>query len=163
MGASVVAIVLAALTLRFAALSSQPGGLYPDEGAEALDAHRLLHTAGFHPVFFQDDGGREALYAYLVAGAFAIFGESPTVLRAVSATLGVLAVLALYPALRRFGRGVALGGMAWAAGALWLICISRDGMRNVLVPLFAALAIWALVRWADRPARAGAGRLPCYT
>lgn len=156
MGASVVAIVLAALTLRFAALSSQPGGLYPDEGAEALDAHRLLHTAGFHPVFFQDDGGREALYAYLVAGAFAIFGESPTVLRAVSATLGVLAVLALYPALRRFGRGVALGGMAWAAGALWLICISRDGMRNVLVPLFAALAIWALVRWADRPARSGA-------
>jgi 4-amino-4-deoxy-L-arabinose transferase-like glycosyltransferase len=154
--AAVVAISVAAVAVRFAALSAQPGGLYPDEGAEALDAHRLLHSAGFHPVFFKDDGGREALYAYVVAGAFRMFGESPTVLRGVSATIGVLAVLALYPALRRFGRGVALAGMAWAAGALWLICISRDGMRNILVPLFAALVIWALLRWADRPHRSGA-------
>jgi 4-amino-4-deoxy-L-arabinose transferase-like glycosyltransferase len=154
--AAAVAIIASAIAVRFIALSSQPGGLYPDEGAEALDAHRLLHSPGFHPVFFQDDGGREALYAYLVAAAFRVFGESPTVLRGVSAAIGVLAVLALYPALLRFGRGVALAGMAWAAGALWLICISRDGMRNILVPLFAALAIWALVRWADRPARSGA-------
>jgi 4-amino-4-deoxy-L-arabinose transferase-like glycosyltransferase len=154
--AAVVAIAVGAVAVRFAALSTQPGGLYPDEGAEALDAHRLLHTPGFHPVFFKDDGGREALYAYVVAGAFRIFGESPTVLRGVSAAIGVLAVMALYPALRRFGRGVALAGMAWAAGALWLICISRDGMRNILVPLFAALAIWALLRWADRPDRSGA-------
>ena len=42
------------------------------------------------------------------------------------------------------------------AGALWLICISRDGMRNVLVPLFGALMIWALIRWADRPGRVAA-------
>jgi 4-amino-4-deoxy-L-arabinose transferase-like glycosyltransferase len=154
--AVVAAIVVGAIAVRFVSLSSQPGGLYPDEGAEALDAHRLLHTPGFHPIFFHDDGGREALYAYVVAGAFRVFGESPTVLRGVSAALGILAVLTLYPALRRFGRGVALAGMAWAAGALWLICISRDGMRNILVPLFAALAIWALARWADHPARSAA-------
>ena len=151
-----VAAVGFALLVRFAALSSQPGGLYPDEGAEALDAHRLLHVAGFHPVFFLDDGGREAVYTYVVAVAFRVLGESTTVLRAVSATIGVLAVVALYPALRRFGRGAALAGMAWAAGALWLICISRDGMRNILVPLLGALLIWALVRWADRPGRSAA-------
>jgi len=151
-----LAIILLSVAVRFAALSSQPGGLYPDEGAEALDAHRILHLAGFHPVFFQDDAGREALFAYLVAFAFKVWGESVTVLRAVSATIGVVAVAALYPALRRFGRPAALAGMAWAAGALWLICISRDGMRNILVPLFGALLIWALVRWADRPGRAAA-------
>jgi 4-amino-4-deoxy-L-arabinose transferase-like glycosyltransferase len=151
-----VAILVLAIAARFAALSTQPGGLYPDEGAEALDAYRLLHVAGFHPVFFQDDAGREALFAYLVAIAFRVWGESVLVLRAVSATIGVLAVAALYPALRRFGRAAALAGMAWAAGALWLICISRDGMRNILVPLFGALLIWALVRWADRPGRRAA-------
>jgi MYXO-CTERM domain-containing protein len=148
-----LAVIILAAAVRFAAMASQPGGLYPDEGAEALDAHQLLHVAGFHPVFFQDDAGREALFAYLVAIAFRVWGESTTVLRGVSATIGVLAVAALYPALRRYGRAAALAGMAWAAGALWLICISRDGMRNILVPLLAALVIWALLRWADRPGR----------
>jgi hypothetical protein len=151
-----VALVAAALAVRLVDLQSQPGGLYPDEGAEALDAYRLLHVPGFHPVFFHDDGGREALYAYVVAVAFRIAGASVLVLRSVSVAIGVLAVAALYPALRRFGPAVTLAGMAWAAGALWLICISRDGMRNVLVPLFGALLLWALVRWADRPARGAA-------
>lgn len=151
-----VAVLAFAAWVRYAALSSQPGGLYPDEGAEALDAYRLLHVAGFHPVFFHDDGGREALYAYVVAAAFRGAGESVTVLRAVSATIGLAAVAALYPALRRFGRGVALAGGAWAAGSLWLICISRDGMRNIMVPLFAALLLWALLHWADRPGRTAA-------
>src|SRR5258708_39907714 len=146
-------LVAAALAVRLADLQSQPGGLYPDEGAEALDAYRLLHVPGFHPVFFHDDGGREALYAYVVAGAFRMAGASVVVLRSVSVAIGVLAVAALCPALRRFGQAVAIAGMAWAAGAFWLICISRDGMRNVLVPLFGALLLWAVVRWADRPAR----------
>ena len=84
-----VAILVGAVVVRFAALSTQPGGLYPDEGAEALDAHRLLHLPGFHPVFFQDDGGREAFYAYLVAFSFRLLGESTTVLRGVSAALGL--------------------------------------------------------------------------
>jgi 4-amino-4-deoxy-L-arabinose transferase-like glycosyltransferase len=149
-------VLVLAAAARLAALGSQPGGLYPDEGAEALDAYKLLHIPGFHPVFFHDDGGREALFAYLVAAAFKVGGETVQVLRTVSAVIGTLSVAALYPALRRFGRGVALAGMAWAAGALWLICISRDGMRNILVALFAALLLWALIRWADKPGRGAA-------
>jgi 4-amino-4-deoxy-L-arabinose transferase-like glycosyltransferase len=148
-----VAITVLAAVARLAALSSQPGGLYPDEGAEALDAHRLLTEPGFHPVFFQDDAGREAMYGYMVAAAFRVMGESVVVLRGVSAVLGVLGVVAVYLALRRFGRGVALAGMAWSAGALWLLAVSRDGMRNVTVPVFGALALWVLLRWSDRPGR----------
>lgn len=147
-----VGALLAAAILRFAALGHQPG-LFPDEGAEAWDAHRLLTEPGFHPVFFHDDAGREALYGYLVAAAFHFFGESVYILRAVSAALGVLGVAATGYALRHFGRGVALAGMAWTAGALWLVCVARDGERNVLVPLFAALAMAALVSWARRPGR----------
>ena len=144
--------LLAAAILRFAALAHQPG-LFPDEGAEAWDAHLLLTQPGFHPVFFDDDAGREALYGYLVAAAFHTFGESVYVLRAVSAALGVLGVAATGYALRHFGRAVALAGMAWTAGTLWLVCVARDGERNVLVPLFAALAIAALITWARRPGR----------
>ncbi|MGI8608282.1 MAG: glycosyltransferase family 39 protein [Candidatus Dormibacteria bacterium] len=150
------AVVVAAAILRLWALDAQPGGLYPDEAAEAYDAHRLLHTPGFHPVFFQDDAGREALYGYLVAIAFRVAGETTTVLRATSAVLGVLAVVAVYLWLRRRGETVALAAAAWVAGSLWLVCISRDGMRNVLVPVVGALALWAMSSWADRPARNGA-------
>jgi 4-amino-4-deoxy-L-arabinose transferase-like glycosyltransferase len=150
---ALLAVVAAAVALRFYALDTQPGGLYPDEAAEGYDAHRLLHEPGFHPVFFQDDAGREALYGYLVAISFRVAGESVTSLRATSAALGVLTVVAVYGWLRRRGAAAALGGAAWTAGSLWLICISRDGMRNNLVPLVGVLAMWALTAWAARPSR----------
>jgi hypothetical protein len=150
---TVVVIVGAAAALRLVDLAHQPGGLYPDEAAEGVTAHRILHDPGYHPLFIAEDAGREPLYAYLVAGAFAVGGESTVTLRGVSAVLGVLGVLALGLSLRRFGTGVALAAMAWAAGSLWLVCVSRDGFRNVLVPLAGALAFAALVAWSDRPAR----------
>lgn len=146
-----VAIVAVAAAARFADLTRQPGGLYPDEAAEGVTARRILHEPGYHPLFISEDAGREPLYAYLVAGAFAIEGESTVTLRGVSAVLGVLGVLAIGLALRRFGTGASVAGMAWAAGSLWLICISRDGFRNVLVPLVGALILAALIAWSDRP------------
>jgi len=149
--AALVLIVAGAAALRLAALGSQPGGLYPDEAAEGVTAHRILTEPGYHPLFISEDAGREPLYAYLVVPAFAVFGESTLTLRTVSAVLGILAVLAIGLALRRFGTGVALVAMAWAAGSLWLVSISRDGMRNVLVPLVGALAVAALVHWSHRP------------
>src|SRR5438445_2517097 len=136
--AAVLAIAGIAVALRFAALGSQPGGLYPDEAAEGWDALRLLHQPGFHPLFFAGDGGREPVFAYLVAAAFRVAGPSVTVLRGVAAALGVAGVVAILWALWRFGRGVALAGGAWAAGSLWLVAVARDGMRVVLVPLIGA-------------------------
>lgn len=146
-------VLLAAAAVRLFDLVSQPGGLYPDEGAEGLDAYRLLHLPGYHPVFFTSDAGREALYGYIVAAAFKVFGAGVEVLRGVSAGLGVVGVLLIYLALRRFGRGAALAGMAWSAGALWLVCISRDGMRNILALVLAAGLLWALLRWVNLPGR----------
>jgi 4-amino-4-deoxy-L-arabinose transferase-like glycosyltransferase len=57
---------------------------------------------------------------------------------------------------RRFGEWVGLAGAAWAAGSLWLIAISRDGMRNAIVPFFGAVALIAMLHWAARPGRAAA-------
>jgi hypothetical protein len=150
---ALLTVVAAAAVVRFYALDVNPGGLFPDEAAEGFDARRLLTIPGYHPVFFPDDAGREALYGYLVAIAFRLRGESVTVLRATSAVIGTLAVLAVYGWLRREGRVVALGAAAWVAGSLWLICISRDGMRNILVPATGAIALWGMSAWVDRPSR----------
>ncbi|MEP6470015.1 MAG: glycosyltransferase family 39 protein [Chloroflexota bacterium] len=156
------AIVVAAAVLRFADLAVNPGGLFVDEAAEALSAQRLLHEPGYHPVFFADGGGREALFAYLVAAGFRLFGESVLVLRSVAAGIGVVAVLAVWLLARRFGVVAGLAAAAWAAGSLWLMSVSRDGMRNTLVPLFGALSLAAVLAWQERPTRisavlAGAG------
>lgn len=152
-GGSLAAIVGLAAFLRLWQIQTQPGGLNPDEASEAWDAWKILHVPGFHPLFFDDDGGRESLFAYILAGVFRVFGDSATALRATSAVLGVLGVAVTPLALRRFGRPVQLVGTAWAAGALWLICIDRDGFRNVLVPLVGTLALAALLTWLDRPGR----------
>jgi len=153
------AVMAAAVFLRFYDLATNPGGLYGDEAAEGLDALRLLHQPGFHPdwlVWFQSDGGREALFAYVVAAAFHVFGETALVLRATAAAFGVAGVLAIGCLGRRFGTWTGVVAATWAAGSLWLICISRDGMRNAFVPMFGAVALIALLHWAARPGRLSA-------
>jgi hypothetical protein len=156
--AGVVSLVLliaaGAAVARFADLTHQPGGLYPDEAAEGVTAQRILaDPTGYHPLFVSEDAGREPLYAYLVTAAFAITSDTTVTLRGVSAFLGVLGVLAIGLALRRFGVGAALAGMAWAAGSVWLISVARDGFRNILVPLAGGLILAALIAWSDRPSR----------
>jgi len=150
--ALVLLITAGAAVVRFADLTHQPGGLYPDEAAEGVTAQRILaDPTGYHPLFVSEDAGREPLYAYLATAAFAVASDTTVTLRGVSAFLGVLGVLALGLALRRFGLGAALVGMAWSAGSLWLISVSRDGFRNILVPLAGALILAALIAWSDRP------------
>ncbi len=148
-------ILILAAGLRLVDLGSNPGGLYPDEAAEGLTAQRILHEPGYRPVFVPDDGGREALFAYLVAGAFAIGGETVLMLRLTAAAVGIAGVAAMWLLARRFGWIAAITAAGWAAGSLWLICVSRDGMRNVMVPLFGALAMTAVLAWHARP---GGGR-----
>ena len=154
--AALLAVVAGAIALRFIDLATNPGGLYTDEATEAVSALRILHDPGYRPIFIPEGGGREALFAYLVAGAFAVFGETTLVLRATAASIGVAGVVATWWLGRRFGTTVALVAAGWAAGSLWLVCVSRDGMRNILVPLAEALAIGCLLAWEARPGRASA-------
>ncbi|HEV7466158.1 MAG TPA: hypothetical protein VGP96_07640, partial [Candidatus Dormibacteraeota bacterium] len=100
-GAAFLLLVAAAAALRLVRLGDQPGGLYQDEAAEGLDAWRILHVPGFHPLFFAGDGGREVTFAYLVAAVFQVTGPGVIPLRATAAVLGVAAVAATPLALRR--------------------------------------------------------------
>jgi 4-amino-4-deoxy-L-arabinose transferase-like glycosyltransferase len=77
-------------------------------------------------------------------------------LRGTAAAVGVAGVIATYVATRRFGRGAGLLAMAWTAGSLWMIAISRDGFENILTVAFGALALAAMLRWGDHPGRASA-------
>jgi 4-amino-4-deoxy-L-arabinose transferase-like glycosyltransferase len=156
---ALIAIVAVAALLRFWDLAINPAGIYGDEAAEGLDAARLLHQPGFHAdfgVWFTSDGGREALFAYVVAAVYNFTGVTILALRATAAAFGVAGVIGIWALGRRFGEWVGLTAAAWAAGSLWLICISRDGMRNTIVPFFGAVALIALLRWAARPGRGAA-------
>jgi hypothetical protein len=152
--AAVVAITGAAAVVRLVPLfGGQPGGLYPDEAAEGLSALRILADPLYRPVFVDENGGREALFAYLVAGTFHFTGPTVTGIRLTSALIGLVGILATWLLLRRFGRAVALVGITWMAGSPWMIATSVLGLRNGLTVPFAALAGLALLAWADRPRR----------
>jgi Dolichyl-phosphate-mannose-protein mannosyltransferase len=141
------------MVLRFGGISLRPGGLDPDEAVEGLSALQILANPAAVPVFFASDGGREALYAWIVAGTFAVTGPSVEALRGTAALLGVLGVLAIGLLARRVGWIESLAAMAWAAGSAWLVAVSRDGFRNVIVLPLEGLALAGLLLWAERPTR----------
>src|ERR1700688_4169940 len=78
-------ITLFSAVVRLTNLFGVPGGLYPDEAAEGITAHQILNQPGYIPAFDPADGGRETLFAYLVAFGFRIFGESVATIRGTSA------------------------------------------------------------------------------
>ena len=151
--AALCLIVLGGAAARFVDLGTNPGGLYPDEAAEGITARQILADPGYRPVFVPEDGGREALYAYSLAVGFGVAGESVDVIRGVAAVWGVLGILGIWLLVRRFGTGAGLAAAAWVAGSLWLIAISRDGMRNTMTPVLEAFSFLCLIAWVNRPSR----------
>ena len=153
-GAAVLAVLGAAAVARLLPLfHGQPGGLYQDEAAEGISALRTLANGSYRPVFIDENGGREALFAYLVAGMFRFTGPSVTAIRATSSLVGLAGIAAAWPLLRRFGTWAALAGIVWMAGSPWLISTSALGLRNGLTVPFASLAAVAMLAWSDQPLR----------
>src|SRR5258708_33681479 len=104
----------AALVRMVPLVHGQPGGLYPDEASEGIAALRILADPAYRPVFIDENGGREALFAYLVAGTFHFF-TGPTVvgIRATSTLVGLAGIAAAWPMLRPYGAVAALAGIVW--------------------------------------------------
>ncbi|MGQ9676196.1 MAG: PA14 domain-containing protein, partial [Chloroflexota bacterium] len=97
-----------------------------------------------------------SLYYYLVFLGYKAIGPGILAIRGVTALLGSLGVLAVYPLGRLlFGRRIALVAMFLLAVMRWHIDFSRLGMFNVTATVFASLALYFLVkalrtgRWSD--------------
>jgi len=151
-------VVGLAFFLRLYLLPSAPFGWHLDEATKGLLARDVL-AGKHHPVFFSAFTGREALYVYLEAAAFALFGEGMFAGRLLSAFIGVLTVAVTYSAGKAlFSRRVGLLAAALLAASLWHLIASRNGYRAVIQPLVQLPALWFLFRgWRAAPDEKGRG------
>jgi 4-amino-4-deoxy-L-arabinose transferase-like glycosyltransferase len=148
---TLVLILALAFFLRVYRLPSVPFGWHPDEAVKGVMAREVLAGKAF-PVFFSAFTGRDALYVYLEAVAFALFGEGMLTGRLLSAFIGVLTVAMTYAAGRAmFNRRAGWLGAGFMAVSLWHLIASRNGYRAVIQPLVQLPVMWLLFRaWRAR-------------
>ncbi len=87
-------VMAIAAFLRLYRLPEFPPFFNFDEAAHATDAQLIL--SGHHFIFSPKIQGVEALFMYVTAGAFALFGQTPLAQRLVSAVVGIATVAATY-------------------------------------------------------------------
>lgn len=149
-------ILLLAAFMRFFLLHDLPPGLYPDEAANGIDAIGAIDHADFR-VFYTTNNGREGFFMNLQGISLQLFGISAWSLRAVSATVGTLTVLAIFLLARELAQRVFYGreDIQWRyallsafllAVAFWHVNFSRIGFRAILLPLFSTLALFFILR-----------------
>ena len=150
-----VLVILLAFALRAHRLPEVPFGWHPDEASKGLLARDVL-AGKYNPAFFTAFTGRDALYVYLEALAFAVFGESIFAGRVLSAFIGVLTVAGTVAVGRAmFSRRVGLLAAGLIATSLWHIIASRNGYRAVIQPLVQIPVLWLLFREWRRSENAG--------
>lgn len=145
-------LTLLAAALRFPGLAATPPGFHYDEALEALEAWRVITRSDYHPVFFPGDFGLPPMFIYLLSLALRLFPATPAVCRGVAALIGVLTVPAVYMLGRevtladvRAPRSLPLLAAAVLATLRWHITFSRVAIEPILVPLFMATILWALL------------------
>ena len=93
-----IIVILVGAFFRFYRLADHPLGLFFDPAINGLDALRLLQRGG-PVIFFPTNGGREALFMYILAAAIGLFGSTPFTIRLVTASLSLLTVALLFACL----------------------------------------------------------------
>ena len=160
------ALALAVVLLRLQRLSELPPGLDAGEGANGLDALRVLQ--GEHAVLFPEKfGGREGLAMYGIALAISLLGRTELALRLPTALASAGTVFVVFwLGHLLFGRDEESGGstpwrglMVGGAGAgLMAVSLSqtimgRTAFRTSWLPLFLCLCLallWQGWRQRDR-------------
>jgi 4-amino-4-deoxy-L-arabinose transferase-like glycosyltransferase len=99
----------------------------------------------------------ELAFAYLLAGAMALFGARPVVGCGVSLVCGLLAPVLTFAFARRLGTRVGVVAAAIVALEPWSIYYSGVLMKEALVAVVALLSIEGLRRLASVGSRWGAG------
>src|SRR4051812_17892642 len=134
-------IIALAIFFRFFQIMAMPGGLFPDEAAEGLDAH-LIQQGHYQP-FYERGNGREALFYYIIAAVITFFGTGSWQLHATAAGIGFLSVVACFLMTRQLFLGEEeerdkanrLGLMAafFMAVSTWHVVLSRTAFRANLI------------------------------
>lgn len=139
------------------ASANYPGGLFPDEAANGLDI--ILMEQGQIQPFYERGNGREALFFFLLWGMVKIFGFGVWQHHAVSAGVGVLAVIGAFLASRELFRllnrrfiqnaekslnpnTLALLTAGLMAINTWHTVLSRTAFRANLIPVFTAFSVY---------------------
>jgi 4-amino-4-deoxy-L-arabinose transferase-like glycosyltransferase len=149
-------ITLLALSLRVYRLNAIPLGLHSDEGFNGYEARRVLEER--RPfVFFEEELGEEPMHIHLVALFFALFGQSPFVIRLTSAAIGTITVPLLYLLTKEIFRSergeraashMGLMSALWLALSYWHLNYSRLGMEPITLPLM--ITATAFLFWRAR-------------
>lgn len=150
--AGILLILILASAVRLMKLGSIPNGTYTDEAYGAYLAYGLLTEGmddwGYHfPVYFTAWGsGMSALYLYIGAFLFKLFGISLTVYRIPQALMGICAVYALYIVCGEiFDKRLALLAALALAVNPWHIMMCRFGLDANLAPNMFLVGLMFLV------------------
>ncbi|MBI3741583.1 MAG: phospholipid carrier-dependent glycosyltransferase [Chloroflexi bacterium] len=160
-------ILLIAILFRAYALDRLPPGLFGDEAVEGLDALDVL--AGNWQIWFHAHLGREPIFVYLVALAYAAFGVTALATRFPAILAGIVTIPIAYWFTREWAheifsaeraRRIALLVAALLAISFWHIQMSRDAHRDILLPLVQAIGyafLWRAFRTREWKLFAAAG------
>jgi hypothetical protein len=142
----VAGLVVIAAFFRLWRLDAVPPGFQFDEAYNATDALRVL--GGERPLFFEANGGREALHIYLIAPFVAALGPVPLALRLPSAFVGIATVVLSYLLWRKLlpdgEQPVPLLAALLLAVSYWHVHFSRYGIRAILLPLLLIPVVYFL-------------------
>lgn len=147
---AVAAITAVGAFLRLYRLDSIPAGLHGDEALNALRAHAILEGRWAGPYDPYHANGQPAGIEFWIAGPFALFGDSPFVLRMSVALLSAATLPLAYLLFRAIdGRATATIGATLLALSSWNLVLSRMALSSIM-PVFnevlAALAIVLALR-----------------
>lgn len=140
------AVLLFAFWIRIVNIDGTPGGVYPDEAVNGMDAYKTY--AGIQPFqwFYPDNNGREGLYINLIALTYRVFGVTILGLKFWSIMFGVLTVLGTYLlAVELFkSRRVALVAAFMVAASFWSINFSRIAFRAIMLAPVLLFSVYSL-------------------
>jgi hypothetical protein len=154
---ALIGITLLGAYFRLHDLESTPPEMTSDHIEKLLDAVRVSN--GYYPVFFPNNGGREAFQMYFISFLANVFGLgfSFNTLKIATVIEGIVTLPALWWMARqvigsatdedrRLGNWVGLALAALVAVSSWHEMLSRLGLRIVLTPLATALVIGFLAK-----------------
>jgi len=128
-------------------IENAPGGVYPDEAINGMDALKAFQS-GNYQWFYPDNNGREGLFMNLIAFSYAIFGVTIMGLKFPSIIFGTLSVLGTYLITKELFRSRRAGLMAafFLAFSFWSINFSRIAFRAIMLPTILSFSFYFLFR-----------------